>query len=456
MNLKGNYMIPHEIVQLFHFDLLAGYMSALIIFLALNIVVFSTRYMQGDTSYGRYFFRLGLLTLSLLVMVSADHLIIFLLGWLSTNFLLCKLMTHKTSWRAARHSGYLALRNFLVGFLFIGTAFTIFYIEAGTLSIQSICQMPQDQSPLMIVSLFCLLVAAMTQSAIWPFHRWLLSSLNSPTPVSAMMHAGIVNGGGFLLLRFGQLFGDAPMLLQLTFIIGIVTCIIGTTWKLIQHDIKRTLAASTVGQMGFMFAQFGLGLYAATLAHIMLHGLYKSFLFLNTGNSVNEKRYKKTYDMSISQIAGSLFCAFTTLLIFSFIQGHALLPNNTLLIPQLIVAIVGFQLGAELLKPNWKIKELGVLLLIGSFVATYYGLLLLTIENFIGSSVGIEAQPLSPVYIIGIFALLISWSLVMFGKSKAFNFTSNKTIDKAYVGLLNASQPHPKSITAIRNHYKYH
>jgi len=133
----------------------------------------------------------------------------------------------------------------------------------------------------------------MTQSAIWPFHTWLISSLNSPTPVSAIMHAGLINGGGFLLTRFAGLFVQSTGMLQVIFFLGLLTALIGTLWKLMQHDIKRMLACSTMGQMGFMIAQCGLGLFPAAIAHLCWHGLFKAYLFLSSGSAAHEKEWNR-------------------------------------------------------------------------------------------------------------------------------------------------------------------
>ncbi|MEM1283613.1 MAG: proton-conducting transporter membrane subunit, partial [Chlamydiota bacterium] len=411
-----------QLTQLFYFDFLALCMTGLVLFLGLNIVVFSTRYMQGDTTYRSYFLRLLCLVVSLVFMVSSNHLIVFFLAWLISNFLMSRLMIHKSSWQAASYSGTIALKNFFIGLFFLGTAFVILYLKTGTLSISSICQ-TTEQTPLIRVSLSLLLLAAMTQSAIWPFHRWLMSSLNSPTPVSAIMHAGIVNGGGFILLRFGTLFANDQMMLQIIFIIGVLTSVVFTTCKLMQHDIKRSLAASTIAQMGFMFAQFGLGLYSVTLAHIILHGLYKSFLFLNSGSSVYQKHYQSTHEASSpTRVLLSSLCAAITLIIFCLTKQQQIFPSNAHLIPQLILTITSFQLAFGLLSQKFKGKELLSASLICSFTGFYYGSLLFFIENVYGLTFGTGAQTLNAIYLSGTAILVISWILFMYGRSLIANF----------------------------------
>ncbi len=137
------------------------------------------------------------MVVSVSLMVCADHLALLFFAWCTSNLLLVRLMIHKSGWEAARASGRLALNNYLVGAVCMGGAFIIFYLITGQTSIK-VLNHTLVQSNLMLPALALLLIGSMTQSAIWPFHRWLISSLNSPTPVSAIMHAGLVNGGGFL------------------------------------------------------------------------------------------------------------------------------------------------------------------------------------------------------------------------------------------------------------------
>lgn len=442
--------------QLFHFDFLAMCMVGLVAFLGLNIAVFSFRYMQGDSAYRSYFLRFLGLIISLCIMVSSDHLILFFLAWLSTNTILSRMMVHKSSWEAASFSGRLALKNFLLGLLFLASAFLILFFETGKVSIHLISETAK-QTPVLRVASVCLLLGAMTQSAIWPFHRWLLSSLNSPTPVSAMMHAGIVNGGGFILLRFGTLFANDKVMLQLIFIIGLITSMVFTTYKLIQHDIKRSLAASTVAQMGFMFSQFGLGLYSVTMAHILLHGLYKSFLFLNSGSSVHQKQHHENNEpLSTSKIIASAICAFITLYIYAAAKHQPVFPRNAYLIPQLILLVTTFQFAIELLPHRFRLKELLTACVVSSLVGWYYGLLLTFLDNAFGQNTTSEVQPLTPLYLIGAVILVVAWWVFMYGKTLVSTFLGTKGVDKAYVTLLNASQPHANAITPIRKQYKYH
>ena len=224
--------------NLFNFDSLAMIMTMLVGFIGIMVAKFAINYMKGDKQYRSFFISLALLIATIILMVSADHLLVFILAWGLSNFILVKMMIHKNVWQAAKESGLLTAKTYLLGFCAMFIAFILLCIATGETSIEVINHQKND-SPLILIALILILIAAMTQSAIWPFHKWLISSLNSPLPVSAIMHAGLVNGGGFLIARFAPLYLNYPEILNMIFIIGLVTAIIGTLWKLIQSDINH-------------------------------------------------------------------------------------------------------------------------------------------------------------------------------------------------------------------------
>ena len=127
-------------------------------------------------------------------------------------------------------------------------------------------------------------LAALIKSAQFPFHFWLPETIEAPTPVSAIMHAGIINAGGFLLVKFHFLFPEGNPVLWMILVSGMITVWIGGLSMLTQSDIKRKLAYSTLGQMGFMMVEFALGLYPLVILHLMGHGFYKAYGFLSAGS----------------------------------------------------------------------------------------------------------------------------------------------------------------------------
>jgi NAD(P)H-quinone oxidoreductase subunit 5 len=312
-------MLFTHILEMFHIDMISIIMISLVSFIGLSVCLFSSRYMQGDSLYKKFFIKIVTVFLSVCFISVVDNLVLFLISWGGCNLIVVQLIVHKSTWKAAQASGNIANKNFIIGFSFILLSFCIFYHLTGSLSIQYIVY-NTSKSCSAVIALLLLFVGAMTQSAIWPFHRWLISALNAPTPVSALMHAGILNGGGFLLARFAPLYFNAPIILNSVFILGMTSALLGTLWSLMQHDIKRTLACSTMGQMGFMFVQFGLGFFASGLAHLCWHGMFKAYLFLASGSAAQEKRIKVNHPVGFMCLVFSMTCGALASYIFFIIN----------------------------------------------------------------------------------------------------------------------------------------
>ena len=135
----------------------------------------------------------------------------------------------------------------------------------------------------------------MSKSAQFPLHIWLPHSLYAPTPVHALLHAGIINAGGFLINRLAPLYGLSPTTLHVAFVIGTLTALLGASMMLAQNDIKKTLGFSTIGQMGYMIMECGLGAFALAVFHLIAHGLFKATVFLNCGNVIHKARQEPLF-----------------------------------------------------------------------------------------------------------------------------------------------------------------
>lgn len=430
-------------------------MNVLIFFVSAIVHQFSRRYLSGDSAYRCYFLSLSAITLTTSIMVCADNLLLLWAAWTASNFLLISLMVHKKTWQAAKNSGELALKSLALGSLSLLVAFIFLYRESGSLSIDFIKNQSMiSQSPWLIAILFLITITALIQSAQWPFHAWLTSSLNSPTPVSALMHAGLVNGGGFILVKFSPLFLSAPLILTVIFTVGVVTAIVGTSWKLLQTDIKRMLACSTMAQMGFMMMQCGLGLFPAAIAHLCWHGLFKSFLFLNAGSAVQSKRIvsqKSTHDLRsfLSACLAGILGAYC----------FAIVSEKTIFTMQSTTFLVGFsfisgaQFAYTLLRNGNIIKSLIPTFILVAVAGVFYGESIYFIEKLLPAFSEKENPSLSP-FNIAIFALFF---ILWLGMSLNIMRHLEKTRiwEKIYMSLLNGSQPHPSTVTTSRNTYQY-
>ena len=284
-------------------DRLAAVMMVLITVVSLVIHVYSQRYMRDDPGYVRFFRLLSLLTFVLLTLVSSGHLLWLFLSWHAVTWLLRSLLTFNAGNAAARQAGLTTLRVQGIGdaaFLF---AIGLIFVTFGTFDLSQLFELANGPAgaavfgqgtwfELRAVTLITLLlvITVMTKSAQFPFHTWLAGTIEAPTPVSAMLHAGIVNAGGFLVNRLAPLFGMSPPTLYVLFVVGALTALIGASTMLTQSSIKRILVFSTMGQMGYMVMECGLGAFALAVFHLCAHGLFKATLFLNSGTNIHSAR----------------------------------------------------------------------------------------------------------------------------------------------------------------------
>jgi len=282
-------------------DRLAAVMMVLISSVSLVIHVYSERYMVGDAGYTRFFALLGSLTFVLLSLVSSGNLLWMFACWHLVTWLLATLLVCNPASLAARDAGQKTFWVQSLGDAAFALVLLILYGSYGTLDVTEL--FPRVQAApvtswsglalelnVPLVTTLLLVLSVMTKSAQFPFHFWLSGTIEAPTPVSALMHAGIVNAGGFLVNRMAPLFGLAPTTLHLLFVIGGLTALIGASAMLTQSSVKRTLVYSTMGQMGYMVMECGLGAFALAVFHLCAHGLFKATLFLNSGAQIHKAR----------------------------------------------------------------------------------------------------------------------------------------------------------------------
>jgi NADH:ubiquinone oxidoreductase subunit 5 (subunit L)/multisubunit Na+/H+ antiporter MnhA subunit len=264
--------------------------GALTLFVAAVVATFSLRYMRADPHQGRYYARLGLLAASVLAFVTSQNLIVLGIAWLASGVLLAALIGHRSGWAEAQASARRTRRAFLIGDGALVFGLGLLGWQAGSADIATVlAAAPAMPASVAVPAALLLLVAAAARCALPPFSGWLLSSMTAPTPVSALMHAGLVNAGGFLLIRFAPLFEAAPAARLAALVVGLIAAVHGVGIMMVRPDVKRALAGSTVSQMGFMIMSCGLGAYAAALWHIVAHGLFKAWLFLGSGSAVGMK-----------------------------------------------------------------------------------------------------------------------------------------------------------------------
>ncbi len=250
---------------------------------------YANSYLRGFRYHSRFMVLCLGFTLSVMLLVMSNHVLLLLFSWLVMGLFMSQLIGVDKKWGEAKQAAKFTQRYFFTGtfFLAIGVLLLAFYSNVFTVTGLSLVVIDLP-TYILIPAAFCIIAAAVVQSAIYPFHRWLLSAMTAPTPASALMHAGFVNGAGILLALFATLL-FASNTLNILFIIGGFTAIIAQFTKLLQVNVKQKLGCSTIAQMGFMIMQCGLGFFNAAVVHLILHGFYKAYLFLSSGKRLHKR-----------------------------------------------------------------------------------------------------------------------------------------------------------------------
>jgi NAD(P)H-quinone oxidoreductase subunit 5 len=268
-------------------DVVSAVMVVLVSFLGFIVLRFSRNYLAGDPQQSRFFSWMSLTLASVLTLVLSSHLLLLWSAWFATSLCLHRLLLHYPRRAGAVFSARKKFVFSRIGDLSLLGAVLVLYHHHDTWDLDTLfASVAAGQTDGVQLAAFLLVFCAALKSAQFPFHSWLPDTMETPTPVSAFMHAGIINAGGFLIVRFSPLFAHAPNALNLLVIFGTVTAAYGAIVMLAQSSVKRALAYSTIAQMGFMLLQCGLGAYGLALLHIVAHALYKAHAFLHAGSTV--------------------------------------------------------------------------------------------------------------------------------------------------------------------------
>ena len=424
----------------FQIDALSIAMITLIMFVFISIAAFSKNYLDGDRKKTGLYLYLSGLFFSLFCLVTANHLAIFFTFWCASNFFVILMMKYRSQWSAAQESAKLATINYVIGAVAIAVSFILIYQTTGTLYIHEIIKINVHPGALIL-----LIAATLSQSALWPFHQWLLSSLNSSTPVSAILQAALVNSGGFLLVRFAPLFLQATWTLTIIFILGITTALLAGFWQLVQTDIKRLLTCSTIAHMGFVLVQCGLGLFSAAVAHIFWHALFKTYLFLAAAGAAQRKRIQYPAPHFIEFFL-TLGCGILTGYSFTSVIGVPFFSMHTDLFITILLIMGGAQLSLPLVT---KQKTLKVIAFIAApCVGAWYALSIITIQRYFPLY---QPVPITIIHAVAFFILIAAWLFILFERHKK----QSGWFLRLYMYMIHASQPHKKTITADRNQYRW-
>jgi NAD(P)H-quinone oxidoreductase subunit 5 len=272
----------------FRLDAVSAAMLLLVAFIGWIVVRYAQTYLDGEARQGPFAGWLCLTLMSVMLLVTAGNLFQLVLAWVATSMFLHRLLLFYPARPGGQRAAYKKFITARFGDLSLIGAAVLLVAAYGTADIGSILQAARagEGGGLAVGAASLLALAAILKSAQFPMHGWLTEVMETPTPVSALLHAGVINAGGFLLIRFADVMLLAPGVLAVLVMIGGFTALFGSLVMLTQPAVKTSLAWSTVAQMGFMILQCGLALFPLALLHIVAHSLYKAHSFLASGGAV--------------------------------------------------------------------------------------------------------------------------------------------------------------------------
>lgn len=441
-NIPGVFMI----------DGLTVIMWVVVTFFSGIVHSYSWRYMAGDRYLDQFYAKILAFTLIVMAMIAADHIVLFVAMWLAMGLVMASLIGHVRGWSQAEAAAGLARRYFLASTGLLAVGLSILAWTTGTSSITGIIgnveTVPRGVG---LIAMGGILFAAIIQSALLPFHNWLLSSMTAPTPASALMHAGFVNAGGILLTRFAPVFTTEIAVMSAIVAIGALSALLGQAMVVVQTDVKRKLGSSTIAQMGFMILQCGLGFFAAAIAHLILHGCYKAYLFLSSGAPV-EQTIPGSADranLGSLSIVVSLATAAGGGVLFAMLTGKGTgLALNSGVILTLVVVLTTLHAARDILQRTGlgpPVRLVCVPLVVLTAISAYAVLFNAISAMLTGVPMTYAPTELTIVHLLVAALFISAYVVTEFGWHRASN--------RLYVTLLNVSQPDPTTVLTRKEDY---
>ncbi len=280
----------------FLIDSLTAMMMCVVTFVSLMVHIYTIGYMEEDEGYNRFFSYISLFTFSMLMLVMSNNMLQLFFGWEAVglvSYLLIGFWFNKPTAIFANMKAFLVNRVGDFGFI-LGIGLLAAY--AGSFNYGEVFAKKQELGTLLLpgtdwmlitVICICLFIGAMGKSAQFPLHAWLPDSMEGPTPISALIHAAtMVTAGIFMVSRMSPLFELSEVALSFILVIGAITALFMGFLGIIQNDIKRVVAYSTLSQLGYMTVALGVSAYSVAVFHLMTHAFFKALLFLGAGSVI--------------------------------------------------------------------------------------------------------------------------------------------------------------------------
>ena len=394
-------------------DALGGLMLLLVSFIGWVIVGYSQPYLGGERGQPRYIRALMLTLAAVTLLVLTNNLLVLALAWIATSLALHVLLTFfqdRPQALIAAHKKFLASRVadlcLLGGIALVGSTLGTLEIDQAIAAARALPELPGT----LHAAALLLAASALLKCAQLPVHGWLIQVMEAPTPVSALLHAGVVNLGGFLLIRVGSLVGDVPAAQAMLVVVGSVTAVVAALVMMTRISIKVSLAWSTCAQMGFMMMQCGLGLYDLALLHLVAHSLYKAHAFLGAGGAVEQNRLQQMTPPPAPIGAGAwlLGASMGMVLVAGAALAWGFSPSEA---PALwaLGGIVSLALAPLLAGPVWRaggLRSLAGLTAAFAVALAYFGLHAFFTRWLGASGVGAAPSMLLVAWVLACFVLL--------------------------------------------------
>ena len=411
---------------------------------------FSRRYIAGNAHETAFFAAVFGFTTIVLGLVAADHVALFWLLWLAMGLVMAELIGLLEGWNQARAAAMVARRYFLASAALLGIALATLWWATGATTISGVATAAERiGGPMWLVVAVTLVLAAMIQSALVPFHTWLLASMTAPTPASALMHAGFVNAGGILLIRFAPVLTVEPTFMLAVVVAGATSAILGKLLKAVQSDVKGELACSTVGQMGFMIMQAGLGFFGAAITHLVLHGFYKAYHFLSAGERIERTSPGEgaAHGLDLVGIAVTLLTGIAGGALFAILTGKGThLDGGLVLVLTVVVTTLHAARSVVARASLPTALRYGAIPLVFLPAITIYALVYSAISALLSDlPVVTAAAELSVVHAVIAVGFLLAYVAMESGILERSQ--------RLYVALVNASQPPTSTLLTSKGEY---
>ena len=417
--------------------------------IGLVTLLFGIQHITGKAARLRFLIGGTGALVALILLSAADALILFALTWVVLNLCLYALMNHAPRWRAARASASLLGRYLAASSLLLAIGFLILnHVDDG--SLKDVVQNASLDPPV-VVALLCILMAAGIQMALWPAHKWLMATLNAPTPSMVIIQVPIIGAGVILMVRFAPLYVETASVLWALFTVGVFTSTLATLWSLIQNDVRRMLAYAAMAQMAFAAVLCGLGLFRAAMLHLCAFGLWQMYRLL----SANAPRRPATlsdappqFGHVLSGLVGGVMAAY----IFSSLAGYTWWANDTTRFLSILVIIGGTQMAIAVTQALTFWGKLPLAWMVSASAGGVYGFALRLTMRMMPEFYSDYPSPLYLWHMLGVIVMLTPW-LLMFFRQTLQSTQLPDWVLRVYVFMWNAGQPPASTITPHRNPY---